>query len=245
MLVKETLFLMFLAPHRYDAPSAAYHSCQTAVGQVDVFQPYAAVDCEIVHSLLALFDKGVPEQFPGEVLGLAVHLFHCLVHRDSPDRDRTVADDPFPCLVDIGSRRQVHQRVSSPFAAPYGLLHLFIYPGCGGGVANVGVDLHKEIAAYDHRFGLRVVDVGRNDSPSGSHLVPYEFRGYMCLYAKPGAVHILTDGDIFHFGSDYALSGIVHLAYLAALHSPERQCDMPESQMVQRAVVPAHPSVFG
>ena len=36
-----------------------------------------------------------------------------------------------------------------------------------GAVADVGVDLHQEIAADDHRLEFRMIDVGRDDGAAG------------------------------------------------------------------------------
>ena len=48
--------------------------------------------------------------------------------------------------------------------------------GGDGGVADVGVDLHQEVAADDDRLEFRVVDVGGNDGAAGGDLGADEFR---------------------------------------------------------------------
>ena len=44
-------------------------------------------------------------------------------------------------------------------------------------VADIGVDLHEEIAADDHRLAFRVIDVGGDDGAPARHFVAHEFRG--------------------------------------------------------------------
>ena len=56
------------------------------------------------------------------------------------------------------------------------LLDLFVDGGGDGRVADVGVDLHQEVAADDHRLALGVVDVGRDDRAAAGDLVAHELR---------------------------------------------------------------------
>ena len=69
-----------------------------------------------------------------------------------------------------------------------------------GRVADVGVDLHQEIAADDHRLELEVVDVGRNDRAAARHFVADE------IGRQP-----LADRDELHLGRDLALARVVQL----------------------------------
>ena len=89
------------------------------------------VDGEIIHSLLALFNQGVFVNLPTEVFYFSVDLFQGLINRHRTHRYRTVAHNPFTRFVDVVARRQVHQRIASPLAAPYGLVHLFVNAGSG------------------------------------------------------------------------------------------------------------------
>src|SRR4030095_2905786 len=52
------------------------------------------VDGHVVHALLGLLEDRVPEQLPGEGLGLAVDLLQRLVDGHGADGDGAVADDP-------------------------------------------------------------------------------------------------------------------------------------------------------
>ena len=244
MLVQEALLPMLLAPHGDDAASAAHHSGKAPVRKVYVLEAYAAVYREVVHALLALLYQGVAEELPAQVFGLAVHLLHSLVHGYRAHWYGAVADYPLAGLVYVLAGGEVHKRIPSPLAAPHGLLHLLVYAGGGGGIAYVGVYLHEEVAAYYHGLGLGVVDVGGDYRPSCGHLVAHELGRYVRLYAQLGAVHVLAYRHILHFGSHYALPGVVHLAYLAPLLRPQRKGNVLEAQVVERAVVTAHASVF-
>ena len=62
------------------------------------------MDGEIVHALFGLFDQGVAEHLPGQVLGDAVHLLQRLVDRHGADGDGAVADDPVADVVDVAAR---------------------------------------------------------------------------------------------------------------------------------------------
>src|SRR5690242_20996595 len=55
--------------------------------------------------------------------------------------------------------RSVHDRVGAPTGRPGHLLDLLLDGGRHRGVADIGVDLHQEPLADDHRLDLRVVDV--------------------------------------------------------------------------------------
>ena len=255
MLVEEALPIVRKAPRGDDAAAAADHAAQTAVGQMHVLQADAAVYGEIVHTLFALLYQRVAEQFPGQFLSPAAHLLHGLVHGHGTHGHGAVADDPLAGLVDVVSGREVHEGVSAPLAAPDGFLDLLLYGGGGfldlllyggggGGVADVGVDLHQEVAADDHGLGFRVVDVGRQGCPSGGYLVAHELRGDVGLYAQCPAVHVLADGHVLHLGSYDALLGEVHLGNLRAFLSAVGQADMLEAQMVQGLVGQPFPAVL-
>src|SRR5690606_28837620 len=69
-----------------------------------------------------------------------------------------------------------------------------------GGVPDVGVDLHLERPADDHRLELGVVDVGRDDGPPARHLGADEL-----------GIHPLPQGDELHLRGDLAAAGVVHL----------------------------------
>ena len=64
MGVEEALLVVHGAPRRDDAAAAAYHARETVERVVHVLQPYAAMDGEVIHSLLALLDERVAVHLP-------------------------------------------------------------------------------------------------------------------------------------------------------------------------------------
>src|SRR5208283_3067666 len=93
-------------------------------GQRDEPQQDAGMDGEVIDALLALLDQRVPEDVPGEVLGLAADLFQRLVDGDGADGHGGVAEDPFARLVDVPAGGQVHDRVGTPADGPAHLFNL-------------------------------------------------------------------------------------------------------------------------
>ena len=235
---------MNLAPLGNDAAATAYHAGQAVGGQVHVFQADAAVDGEVVYALLALLNERVAEQFPRQVLGLAVHLLHGLIHRHRADGYRAVAHNPLARLVNVGTRGKVHQRIAAPLAAPHGLFHLLLNAGGRGGVTDVGVDFHQEVAADNHRLGFGVVDVGRQHGAAGGNFVAHELGRDVGLDAQFGAVHVFADGHVLHFRRNHALTGVVELRNLATLLGTQRQGDVLKAQGVERVVVAALAAVL-
>src|SRR5205807_3380592 len=90
---------------------------------------------------------------------------------------RTIADDPFARLVDVLAGGQVHHRVGAPADRPGHLVDFLADRRGHRRVADVAVDLHQEVAADDHRLGLGVIDVRRDDGAPARHLVAHELRG--------------------------------------------------------------------
>ncbi len=96
--------------------------------------------------------------------------------------------------------RQVHHRVGAPQRRPAQLLDFVLDRRADRRVADVGVDLHLEVAADDHRLELGVIDVGRDDGPAAGDLVADEV-----------GAEALADGDELHLGRDLALARVVQL----------------------------------
>ena len=111
-----------------------------------------------------------------------------------------VPQNPLARLVDVTARRQVHDRVSTPEGGPSQLVDFLGDRRGDGGVSDVGVDLHEEVPADDHRLELRMVDVGGNDRPPARHLRPHELRR-----------KTLADGDELHFRRNLAAPRVVKL----------------------------------
>jgi hypothetical protein len=248
--IQEVLAVMRQAPLRHDRSSARDDAGDPAGGQRHVSQAHAGVDGEIVHTLFGLLDQRVAEQLPGEFLGPAVDLFQRLVDRHRADRHRAVAQDPLAGLVDVPARRQVHQRVAAPAARPDQLLHLLLDAGGDGRIADVGVDLHPEVAADDHRFQFRMVDVRGDDRAAGRDFVAHELGGdrlgnagaerlagmlaQQLRVAGIGAhllqAIVLADRDELHLRGHDAAAGVVHLADVGAGLGAARRADVREAQ---------------
>ncbi len=134
------------------------------------------MDGEVVHALLRLFDECVAVNFPGKVLGLAADLFERLINRHGADGHGRIAQNPLAGGVDVLAGGKVHDGVRAPFGGPAHFFDLFLDGRRDGAVADVGVDLHEEVAADDHRLGLGMVDVGRDDGAPRRHFGTDEFR---------------------------------------------------------------------
>ena len=191
MGVEEALLVMRQAPFRHDRAAARDDAGDPAGGQRDIGEAHAGMDGEIIDPLLGLLDQRVAEEFPGQLLGLAADLFQRLVDRHRADRHRRVAHDPFADRVDVAPGREVHDRVGAPARRPDQLVDLLGDRGGDDRIADIGVDLHQEIAADDHRLGFRVVDVVGDDRPAAGDLVADEFRGH--VFGDRGAERMAVD----------------------------------------------------
>ncbi len=163
------------APLGHDRAAARDDAGHALGRQRHVAQQHAGVDREVIDALLGLLDQRVAEDFPGQVFGLAVDLFQRLVDRHRADRHRRIADDPFARFVDVLAGRQIHHRVAAPADRPGHLVDFLADRRRHRRVADVGVDLHQEVAADDHRLDFRVVDVGRDDGAAARHFLAHEF----------------------------------------------------------------------
>jgi len=146
--------------------------------------------------------------------------FERLIDRHRADGNRRIAHDPFARVVDVATRREVHDIVGAPADRPDHLVDLFGDRRGDGGIADIGIDLHEEIAADDHRLEFRVIDVRRDDGAAGGDFVAHEFRrdefrniraealalGDAMRGIRGGlfAAHVLTLGDEGHLGGDDA-----------------------------------------
>ncbi len=244
--VEEALLVMREAPLRHDRAAARDDARHAFGGQGNVGEPHAGVHREVVHALLALLDQCVTVNFPGELLGFPLDFFQRLIDRHGADRDRGVADDPLARLVDVPAGGEIHHRVRAPARGPRHLLHFLLDAGSDGRVADVGVDLHQEVAADDHRLGLRVVDVGGNDGAPARDLVAHELRRDLFLdrgaerfprmllgeqLRQQLAALVLANGDEFHLGRNDAAARVVHLGNVHARFRPARPAFEIEPQL--------------
>ena len=164
------------APLRHDRAAARNDAGDAVGGQRHIGEPHAGMDGEIIHALFALLDQRVLVDFPVELDRIAIDLFQRLVDRHGPDRHRRIAQNPFARVVDVAAGGKVHHRVGAPADRPHHLLDLFLDRRGDGGVADIGVDLHQEVAADDHRLEFAVIDVAGDDRAAARDLVAHEFR---------------------------------------------------------------------
>jgi hypothetical protein len=184
------------------------------------------MDGEIVDALLGLLDQRVAKHFPRELLGLAVDFLEGLVNRHRADRHRRIADDPFARLVDVLAGRQVHHGVAAPARRPRHLLDFLGDRARQRRVADIGVDLHEEVAPDDHGLRFRMIDVRRNDRAAARDFVAHEFRRHhrgnrraetlarVLARDELGQAFAplrFADRDVFHFGRDDAFARVMHL----------------------------------
>ena len=252
MFKQEVLFVMRETPFRHDRTAARDNTCQAFGGHRHVAQQYARVNGEVVDALFGLFEQRVAEGFPGEIFGDPVNLLQRLVDRYGTDRHRAVTQDPLAGFVNIAAGGEVHYRICAPAGRPHQLLHLFFNGGGHRRVTDVGVHLHQEVAADDHRLGFRVVDVGRNNRAARSDFITHEFRGDVFRQASAKvhpwmlmaqhfttnalAAHVFTDGDKFHLRGNHPLTGIVQLGNALAGFGAFWRQQAAETQLVQAIV---------
>ncbi len=232
-------------PLGHDRTAARNDAGHAVGGHRHVAQQHTGVDGEVIDALLGLLDQRVAEHFPGQLFGLAVDLFQRLVDRHGTDRHRRIADDPLARFVDVLAGRQIHHGVAAPADRPGHFLDFFLDAGTERGVADVGVDLHQEVAADDHRLGFRVVDVVGDDGAAARDFAAHEFGRDLVLQAgtevlaRMLAVHqrgelgahraglvqafqigrtvvVLADGDELHLRRDDALARVMHLRDIRA-----------------------------
>ena len=177
MGVEEAFLVMGEAPLGHDAAAAADDAGHAGGGHGDEAQQNAGVDGEVIDALLGLLDEGVAEEFPGEVLGFAVHFFECLIDGHGADGHGRIPQDPFTGGVDVLAGGEVHDGVRTPFGGPAHLFDFFLNAGGDGAVADVGVDFDEEVSANDHRLALGVIDVERDDGATGGDFGADELGG--------------------------------------------------------------------
>ncbi len=222
VLVQERLLVVRQAPRRHDGAAARDDAGLAVRGQRYVRQAHARVDRHVVHALLGLLDHGVLVDLPGQFLGPAVDLLQCLVERHGADRDGGVAQDPLTRGVDVAAGGQVHDRVGAPPGRPGHLVDLLLDGGRHRRVADIGVDLHQEPLADDHRFDLGVVDVGGQHGPSCRDLLADHLRR-----------DVLPDGHVLHLRGDLAAPRVRELRHRGAVAAPSRLTRAPGEDGVE------------
>ena len=149
--------------------------------------------------------------------------------------------------MDVFARREVHHGVGTPLGRPTHFFD-FLLDGTGHGrVADVGVDLHQEVAPDDHWLQFRVVDVGGDDRPSSGNLRTHELGRDKIRNGRPVALtgvllvgdvaraafvfrrvvsplpaQIFADGDVFHLRRDDPLPRVPELCHRVIPICPQR-----------------------
>ena len=217
--------MMRQAPFGHDRAAARDNPCHPLGGQRNIGQAHTGMDGEIIHPLLGLFDQGILEHLPGQVLGNTIDLFQGLIDRHGPDWHRAVTDHPVADIVNIAPGRQVHDRIAAPANGPDHLINLVGNRGQHSRIADIGIDLDQEIAANNHRLQLAMIDIGRNNRPAAGNLFADKFRrdevgdGGAKVFAIAHhlgqflAAHVFADGDVFHFRRNDPGPRIGHLGH--------------------------------
>jgi hypothetical protein len=188
VLIQERLTVMSQTPRRHDRPATGHDAGDPAHRQRDVAQQHPGVHGHVVHALLALLDHGVAVALPTQRRRVILDLVQRLIDRHRAHRHRRVAQDPLPRLVDVAAGGQIHDRVGPPPGGPHHLVDVLADRGGHRRIADVGVDLHRDRLADDHRLGLGMAVIGRDHGPSARHLV-----------ANQPGTHTLAFGCERHF----------------------------------------------
>ena len=144
--VEKALLMMREAPLGDDRAAARDDAGHAPRRHRNVAQQHAGVHGEVVDALLCLLDQRVAIDLPRQVFRPSANFLERLIDRHGADRHRRIADDPLARLVNVAPGRQIHHGVGAPQRRPSQLLHFFVDRRADGGVADVGVDLHREIA---------------------------------------------------------------------------------------------------
>ncbi len=215
------------------------------------------MDGEVVHALLTLLDQRITINLPGKLLGFAPDFFQRLVNRHRADGNGAVTDDPLAGDVDVPAGREVHDRIRAPLRGPPHFFDFLVDARGDGGIADVGVDFHQEVAANNHWLQFRMIDVGRDDRTAARHFGADEFgrdpfrnaraprvAGVLMVEQAAGllivldeihrrpAAHVFTDGDEFHFGRDDALAGVPKLCDRMAASGAQRFAPQPGESLL-------------
>ena len=142
VIVQETFPVMHQAPFTHNTSPATDNTTQAIIGKVYILAADTRMNRKVIHSLLALLNQSVPVDFPCQVFHHAVYFFERLIDGNRADRNGAIADNPLARLVDIFSRREIHQRITAPFATPQCFFHFFVNARSSSGVSDIRIDFH-------------------------------------------------------------------------------------------------------
>ena len=245
MSVEKVFFAVHDSPACHYRSSSRHYSCQSFSNHVRVSSQSSGMDCEIIDTLLSLFDEGIAIYFPSEVFNFTVYFFKGLINGYRSHRHRTISDNPLTGLVDIVACRKVHKCVATPITAPHGLAYFLFDSGRKGGVTDIGIEFYQKITADNHRFCFRVVYVGRKHCSAGGYFITYKLRSDMAFDSKSVGIGVFTDSHIFHLRGDDSLSCESHLGYGFAFLRSARCISVSEADIVEGFVSFSRFAVIG
>ena len=138
---------------------------------------------------------------------------------------------------------EIHDGVGTPTDRPDHFLDLFINRGGHGGVTQIAINLHTEVAANDHGLQLWVINIGGDNGTACGNLRAYKLRSnhirnirtkgfarmllenllIAWILAKFLKAHGLAQSHVFHFRGDDAFAGVMHLTDVrTGLGNPRR-----------------------
>ncbi len=163
--------------------------------------------------------------------------------------------------MNIAAGGEVHHRIGAPTGRPDQLFDLFFDRGADGRVADIGVDLHQEIAADNHRLRFWMINVGGDNRAAGCHLLAYKLRRNVFRQVRAEAVarvllaqyfatnalatHIFPQGDELHLRRHDPLTRIVKLRNPTSRHRAARARQIIEAQMIEPFILQALLAVTG
>src|SRR5260370_17516596 len=95
MRVEEAFLVMRQAPLRHDRATSRDDAGDAVGGEVDVGQPHAGVDREIVDALFALLDQRVLVELPGQLYRISGALLQRLINWNGAEPNRPISKYPF------------------------------------------------------------------------------------------------------------------------------------------------------
>ena len=163
------------------------------------FAQHARVNRHVVNALLGLLLDHFEHHVDVQILG-ATHARDCLVDRHGADGNRRCIDDGLADRGNVAAGGEVHHRIGAVVHGAMKFFEFAVNVRCGGGIADVRVDLAEKRNADAHRFEAAMVNIGGNDRAAARHFAADEFGRK--LFALRHVLHL--------FGDD-ALARVMHL----------------------------------
>ena len=76
--------------------------------------------------------------------------------------------------MDVFAGGEIHYVVGTPANRPSQLFNFFADAGSDGRVADIGVYFYQEIAADNHRFDFRVINISGDNGATTGNFIAYE-----------------------------------------------------------------------